>query len=906
MPFDQSTRNRLARFVADARALLTEEFTRQLQHDYGLDPGRGDMTPLDRLGHLDDARRETAIILRETLGHYLAGEAKPSAKSRQEALTRIVREQAFTVLNRLCALRMAEARELLVESISRGYQSRGFRMYASLAGSALGETGDAYRIYLFSLFDEFAIDLAVLFDRYSTQGRLFPREAALMQLLDLINHFEIAPLWAEDETIGWIYQYFNSQEERRQMRAESQAPRNSRELAVRNQFFTPRYVVEFLTDNTLGRIWYEMTRGETRLAEQCRYLVRRPVEIFLDDPDAFLYGECRPWVRKTRSGDFSELPDDPHEDELASISLAFNGYDLFDGRQGYRDFDAWTHERFDAYAEDGTLPASSLDLWLMLFVFQRRWRFITGSGPAPDEFMHEWREVYLAWKKAIQAAPDDLSQEELLRQPVYIPHRPLKDPRALLMLDPACGSMHFGLYAFDLYEVIYEEAWARGLIAPEEFGYRDKPQLLHDSVRLNSQHIPVSNYSNERVLFDDAYVVVADGGDYADGVGDGGLYLVSSSTRFRVPFRYRVKLSEFDYQAALHEGVFDEGAGEWFVRSSGCFDYAENPAVSREEAHANFVRQIPRLIIEHNIHGIDIDPRAVQIAGLSLWLRAQRSWRDQGVRAAERPVIRKSNIVCAEPMPGDKAQLDEFLKSLADERLESLIRRVLDVPADQRVRATPAMADALCELVSTVWHEMALAGEAGSLLKIEESLAAAIAHARDEWETRLPLFRVETFRMTGEKPQVNYLRTVPGEEADFWERAESLVMAALQEYAEQAQDGTGTAQRLLAEDAAGLRLHRPVPQALRCPLMNCRLGHLQEQHTRTSVSTTAILSTTSMPRLLNEVSRLYQVGAELGRSLLGLGSSWRAIRLGERCSSRPQHICQSVLTWVLESLMLQW
>ena len=28
--------------------------------------------------------------------------------------------------------------------------------------------------------------------------------------------------------------------ERRKMREESQAPRNSRELAIRNQFFTPR------------------------------------------------------------------------------------------------------------------------------------------------------------------------------------------------------------------------------------------------------------------------------------------------------------------------------------------------------------------------------------------------------------------------------------------------------------------------------------------------------------------------------------------------------------------------------------------------------------------------------------------------------------------------------------------
>ena len=30
MAFDQSTRNRLQRFVSDARDLLTEEFTRQL------------------------------------------------------------------------------------------------------------------------------------------------------------------------------------------------------------------------------------------------------------------------------------------------------------------------------------------------------------------------------------------------------------------------------------------------------------------------------------------------------------------------------------------------------------------------------------------------------------------------------------------------------------------------------------------------------------------------------------------------------------------------------------------------------------------------------------------------------------------------------------------------------------
>lgn len=282
MAFDQSTRNRLQKFVSESRTILTEEFTRQLQANYGMDPKNGSVAGLASLGFLDNQGRQTAIILRETLEHYKAALTIKSEKEKnKQGIERIIREQSFTVLNRLGALRMAEARGFLLESVANGYSSKGFQLYKNLAGSALGETGDAYRQYLFSIFDEFSKDLAVLFDRNSSQGLLFPRESSLLSLLDQINHFEIENLWAEDETIGWIYQYFNSQEERKKMRAESQAPRNSRELAVRNQFFTPRYVVEFLTDNTLGRIWYEMTQGKTALVESCRFMVRRPNEIFL-------------------------------------------------------------------------------------------------------------------------------------------------------------------------------------------------------------------------------------------------------------------------------------------------------------------------------------------------------------------------------------------------------------------------------------------------------------------------------------------------------------------------------------------------------------------------------------------------------------------------------------------------
>ena len=570
MAFDQSTRNRLQKFVSESRSILNEEFTRQLQAIYGMDPKSGSVADLESLSFLDNQGRQTAIILRQTLVHYMASLTIKSEKERtKQGLERIIREQSFTVLNRLGALRMAETRGFLLESVAKGYSSKGFQLFKNLAGSALGETGEAYRQYLFSIFDEFSQDLAVLFDRNSSQGLLFPRESALLSLLDQINHFEIENLWVEDETIGWIYQYFNSQEERKMMRAESQAPRNSRELAVRNQFFTPRYIVEFLTDNTLGRLWYEMTQGKTSLVEKCRYLVRRPNEIFL----------------------------------------------------------------------------------------------VKGESATENESDEQ----------------KSLSQEDLLKQPVYIPFRELKDPRELRMLDPACGSMHFGLYAFDLFEEIYEEAW-----------------------QLETELGPDS-----------------------------------------------------------------------FCRSKGMESLqATYPSVDE------FRKAVPNLVIECNIHGVDIDPRAVQIAGLSLWQRAQRAWHQMGIKPSQRPKIKKSNIVCAEPMPGEREMLREFIGNL-----------------------TPPV---LGQLLETIFDKMELAGEAGTLLKIEEEIASTISNAKDEFNKELLRRKEEQGYFPGFAPRREATLFDFAEltdETSFWDTAEERILESLSAYADQTESEDGI-KRLFAEDAA--------------------------------------------------------------------------------------------------------
>jgi hypothetical protein len=112
---------------------------------------------------------------------------------------------------------------------------------------------------------------------------------------------------------------------------------------------------------------------------------------------------------------------------------------------------------------------------------------------------------------------------------------------------------------------------------------------------------------------------------------------------------YCFDLLDVMYREAWERGASREEASGQSLRDS-------YPTVDELE------RAIPSLIVERNLHGVDIDPRAAQIAALAIWLRAQRAWRDAGIDAADRPRVRKTGIVVAEPMPGDPELISDFAR----------------------------------------------------------------------------------------------------------------------------------------------------------------------------------------------------------------------------------------------------
>ena len=238
---DAAQQSKLERLIIRARMLLETDFAAQTEGRFGIhldgtieDQAALPDSPTDKITRSD---LEQIVTHLRTLGEDPAG-----------AVARLLREAAFTHVNRLIAIRVAEAIGFLPESLARGTQSRGFRDL----GEIMPMLSADYRGYLRLCGDELAADAPVLFDPRNPLLALEPSTAAFDELVALLADPGTAEIWAASDTLGWSYQFFNTGDERRQMR-EAAAPRNSRELAVRNQFFTPRYVVDFLVQNTLGR-----------------------------------------------------------------------------------------------------------------------------------------------------------------------------------------------------------------------------------------------------------------------------------------------------------------------------------------------------------------------------------------------------------------------------------------------------------------------------------------------------------------------------------------------------------------------------------------------------------------------------------------------------------------------------
>ncbi len=85
---------------------------------------------------------------------------------------------------------------------------------------------------------------------------------------------EFRSVWESPDALGWLYQYF-LEPGLDNFRSPSGPKVGKTSLAPRTQQFTPRWIAEFLVQNTLGRLWIQM-HPDSRLIDQMPYLVPLP------------------------------------------------------------------------------------------------------------------------------------------------------------------------------------------------------------------------------------------------------------------------------------------------------------------------------------------------------------------------------------------------------------------------------------------------------------------------------------------------------------------------------------------------------------------------------------------------------------------------------------------------------
>ena len=212
------------------------------------------------------------------------------------------------------------------------------------------------------------------------------------------------------------------------------------------------------------------------------------------------------------------------------------------------------------------------------------------------------------------------------------------------------------------------------------------------------------------------------------------------------------------------------------------------------------------------MYGIDIDPRAIQIASLSLILTAKEA----ALRAGFPPTevrIRRSNLVIANAVKLDEAQLRELTKQVGDKSGGAELRE---------------------KLFQTLWLNLKNVGELGSLVQVGEGVTRVLdewveAQAKAKGITKLIKSRepsqlsLETIDVAARRERVEQMeleREVLEGEAI---RIRAELLAGLDRLANQLQ--SDPRQRLFAEDTArGLRLLEVLSESFDVVVMNPPYG----------------------------------------------------------------------------------
>ncbi len=182
-----------------------------------------------------------------------------------EARKETINECTFTLFNRLAALKVMEDRELFPEVIRRrvehGNLSYAHKQWLEEHTDERNMERMGLKHFLEDKFQELSGNYKIPLYSPDYAYAMLPTADELFEIITAFNEIEQdadcgADIWKGDDILGWLYENFNTVE--KLALKDSGDKTEYDKVSLQSQVYTPQWVVKFLVDNTLGKMYLEM------------------------------------------------------------------------------------------------------------------------------------------------------------------------------------------------------------------------------------------------------------------------------------------------------------------------------------------------------------------------------------------------------------------------------------------------------------------------------------------------------------------------------------------------------------------------------------------------------------------------------------------------------------------------
>lgn len=278
--------NKLKRFATEARTILMQGVKHRLQAlGFDLKTGQPSEIPQQMEG---GAVFMGDIVSTDFYNRWMSLHNNVQSRSLKE----IAEEAAYTWFNRFMAIRIMAKQKFIAPVLE--YESEEVRIPIIVSEARQGripQMKEDLRSRLMELLDDdsktneqFALLIVAYCHENPIINNCFGAITDYTELLlpqnilsdggfvDMINHTEFITEehYASAELIGWLYQFYIS--DRKDEAFAKKGKYNADEIAPATQIFTPNWIVKYMVENTLGRIYID-NNPYCDLKDELQYLV---------------------------------------------------------------------------------------------------------------------------------------------------------------------------------------------------------------------------------------------------------------------------------------------------------------------------------------------------------------------------------------------------------------------------------------------------------------------------------------------------------------------------------------------------------------------------------------------------------------------------------------------------------